>query len=54
MGDIYRRDDRYLSYRMLGFIDMIMIYLESVIQGIGILIFFNDIFFYDFYLLNMD
>lgn len=54
MGDIYRRDDRHLSYRMPGFIDMIMTYPESVTQGTGILTLFNDTLFYDLHLLNMD
>lgn len=54
MGDIYRRDDRHLSYRMPGFIDMIMTYPESVTQGTGVLTLFNDTLFYDLHLLNMD
>ncbi|XP_056019251.1 GPI inositol-deacylase-like [Ostrea edulis] len=54
MGDIYRRDDRHLSYRMPGFLDMLMTYPESVTQGTGILTLFNDTLFYDLHLLNMD
>ncbi|XP_061181970.1 GPI inositol-deacylase-like [Saccostrea echinata] len=54
MGDIYRKDDRHLSYRMPGFMDMLMTYPESVTQGTGILTLFNDTLFYDLHLLNMD
>lgn len=54
MGDIYRRDDRHLSYRMPGFTDMMMTYPESVTQGTGVLTLFNDTLFYDLHLLNMD
>lgn len=54
MGDIYRKDDRHLSYRMPGFMDMMMTYPESVTQGTGVLTLFNDTLFYDLHLLNMD
>ncbi|XP_022316575.2 GPI inositol-deacylase-like [Crassostrea virginica] len=54
MGDIYRKDDRHLSYRLPGFMDMMMTYPESVTQGTGVLTLFNDTLFYDLHLLNMD
>ena len=54
MGDLYRRDERHLSYRLPSFTDMLLTYPESMSRGSTVLSLYNDTLFYDLYLLGMD